>query len=212
MKYLKLRILFILLGVFAASCSSSRNLIVLLPDPDGKVGQIEVTTDSGHEVVKEAYHAVETGNSNDAPSAPKLMEQNAIKGIFAETLAAQPNPRFSFWTKTLYCKHASAELVDSSKKLLPEIIRELKSRNPIEVYLIGHADRVGPERYNVSLSHKRASSMKDTLTSAGIKSKMILISFYGETKPLIVTDDEVAEPLNRRVEIVAKYAKPPENR
>ena len=195
------------LMILLLSCSSNRSLVVLLPDPDGKVGQIEVTTDKGAHRVDQAYQAIQTGTRDNASSAPALMDQKEVMSLFGQTLAAQPEPRFRFWTGTLYCKNGSVELVESSYKALPGIIKDLKSNSPVEIYVIGHADRVGSEKRNINLSHQRSVWIKDTFIASGIKSKIILISFYGESKPRVYTEDETPEPLNRRVELVARIPK-----
>ena len=67
---------------------------------------------------------------------------------------------------------------------------------------------LGPERHNISLSNRRASWIKDKFIGSGIKSKIIQISFYGESKPQVYTQDETPEPGNRRVELGAKFRKP----
>jgi outer membrane protein OmpA-like peptidoglycan-associated protein len=198
----------IALTILLLSCSSNRSLVVLLPDPDGKVGQIEVTNDKGAQRVGQAYHSIQTGARDDRPSAPAPMEQKEIMSLFGQTLATQPDPRFRLWTGTLYCKFGSVELVENSHKALPGIIRDFKNTSPVEIYLIGHADRVGPEKHNINLSHRRSVWIKDTFIASGIKSKIILISFYGESKPQVHTEDEIPQPLNRRVELVAKFPKP----
>lgn len=197
----------ILLASLLVSCSSNRSLVVLLPDPDGKVGKIEVTTDKGTQRVEKAYHSVQAGVRDDMPSASTPMDQEKIMSLFGQTLEMQPDPRFKIWTDILYCKFGSVELVESSYKALPAIIKELKNNSPVEIYVIGHADRVGSEKQNVNLSHRRSAWVKDTFISSGIKSKIILISFYGESKPQISTADETPHPLNRRVELVAKFPK-----
>ena len=46
--------------------------------------------------------------------------------------------------------------------------------------------------------------MKDLLIGSGIHPDRIVVSFLGETDPLVETEDEVEQPLNRRVSIVAK--------
>jgi len=196
------------LAIFLLSCSSTRSLVVLLPDSDGKVGQIQVTTDKGAQRIGQAYYSIQTGASYDAPSAPALMEQKKIVEVFGQALAAQPDPRFKFWTGTLYCKTGSVELVENCQKALSKIINDFKNNSPAEIYIIGHADRVGPEKYNINLSHRRASWLRDNVIAGGIKSKIILVSFYGESKPRVYTEDEIPEPLNRRVELVAKFQKP----
>jgi len=195
------------LTIFLLSCSTNRSLVVLLPDPDGKVGQIEVITDKGAQRVGQAYHSIQTGTRDDVPSAPSPMEQKKIMGLFGEALAVQPDPRFTLWTETLYCKNGSVELVENSHNALREIIKDFKNNSPIEIYVIGHTDRVGSEKYNIDLSHRRSVWIKDNFIAGGIKSKMILISFYGKSKPKVYTEDGIAEPLNRRVELVAKFPK-----
>ena len=196
------------LTIFLTSCSSTRSLVVLLPDSDGKIGQVEVTTDKGSQKITQAYYSVQTGAGYDAPSAPAPMEEKKILEVFGPALTAQPDPRFRFWTGTLYCKFASVELVENSQKELGKFINDFKNKSPVELYVIGHTDRVGVERYNASLSHKRASWIKDNFIAGGINTKIILISFYGESRPQVYTEDEAPEPLNRRVELVAKFRKP----
>ena len=199
LKYITLALTFLLLA-----CSSNRSMVVLLPDPDGKVGQIEVTTGKGAQRVDKAYHSIHTGSREEVPSAPSPVDQKDITSLFGQTLAMQPDPQFRFWTGTLYCQYGSVELVESSHKALPGIIRDFKNNSPVEIYVIGHADRVGSEARNINLSHRRSVWIKQTFIANGIKSKIILISFYGESKPQVYTEDEIPEPLNRRVELVAK--------
>jgi outer membrane protein OmpA-like peptidoglycan-associated protein len=189
------------------ACSSNRSLVVLLPDPDGKVGQIEVTTDKGAHRVDQAYHSIQTVTRDDPPSAPAPMDLKEIMSVFGQTIAVQPDQGFTFWTGTLYCRNGSVELVESSHKALPGIIKDLKNSTPVEIYVIGHADRVGTERLNINLSHRRSVWVRDIFIANGIKAKIILISFYGESKPQVYTEDEIPEPLNRRVELVAKVPK-----
>lgn len=198
----------LLLATLLVACSANRSLVVLMPDPDGKVGQVEVTTDRGAQTVSQAYHAIEAGGGGDAPSPPASIESQKIESLFGRTLAAQPDPRFRFWTGTLYCRNGSEELVEESGQALKDLIRDFRKTAPIEIYLIGHADRVGSESYNVNLSHRRAARVKQSLVAGGVKARILLISFYGESKPQVYTDDEVREPLNRRVEIVAKLPRP----
>ncbi len=195
------------LTIFLTSCSSTRSLVVLLPDSDGKIGQVEVTTDKGSQKITQAYYSVQTGAGYDAPSAPAPMEEKKIMEVFGPALTAQPDPRFRFWTGILYCKFASVELVENSQKELGKIINDFRNESPVEIYVIGHTDRVGVERYNAGLSHKRATWIRDNFTAGGINAKIILISFYGESKPQVYTEDETPEPLNRRVELVAKFRK-----
>ena len=66
----------------------------------------------------------------------------------------------------------------------------------------GHADRSGPDRYNMALSKRRAEAVKAELLRQGLKEDEIFIMWKGEREPLVPTVDGVREPQNRRVEII----------
>jgi outer membrane protein OmpA-like peptidoglycan-associated protein len=72
------------------------------------------------------------------------------------------------------------------------------------IEVTGHADRAGPDKYNMKLSSRRAEAVKAELLRLGIAEQEIVIFFKGEREPLVVTPDGVREPQNRRVEIVFK--------
>jgi len=67
--------------------------------------------------------------------------------------------------------------------------------------VIGHTDRVGAVEFNDALSRKRAETVASRLVAAGVPAERIAVAGRGEREPLIPTNDEVAEPRNRRVEI-----------
>ena len=66
----------------------------------------------------------------------------------------------------------------------------------------GHADRSGPDRYNLGLSERRAEAVKAELVRLGIAAPDIAVAWKGEREPLVATPDGVREPQNRRVEVV----------
>ncbi|WP_234026320.1 OmpA family protein [Qipengyuania thermophila] len=69
----------------------------------------------------------------------------------------------------------------------------------IDVY--GHTDTVGSAQANQRLSEQRASAVARHLISRGVNSARIRSQGFGETQLRVQTGDNVAEPLNRRVEI-----------
>jgi OmpA-OmpF porin, OOP family len=66
----------------------------------------------------------------------------------------------------------------------------------------GHADRSGPDNYNVRLSERRATAVKNQLVREGVPAGIIQTAGKGERENLVQTADGVREPRNRRVEIV----------
>jgi OmpA-OmpF porin, OOP family len=65
----------------------------------------------------------------------------------------------------------------------------------------GHADRAGPDNYNMSLSDRRAIAVRQALVAAGVPANEIGTQARGEAQPLVPTPDGEREPQNRRVEI-----------
>ena len=70
--------------------------------------------------------------------------------------------------------------------------------------MAGHADRSGSPAYNQRLSQRRADNVAAELVRQGVSRNEIVVSAYGETRPLVPTADGVREPQNRRVEIVLR--------
>lgn len=69
----------------------------------------------------------------------------------------------------------------------------------IDVY--GHTDTVGSASFNQQLSERRAQSVANYLISRGVSSARLRWQGFGETQLRVQTGDNVAEALNRRVEI-----------
>ncbi|MDP6882994.1 MAG: OmpA family protein [Rhodospirillales bacterium] len=70
------------------------------------------------------------------------------------------------------------------------------------IVLGGHADRAGTQTYNRVLSMRRAKTVRDALVALGVSPARILSNAYGETRPRVETPDGMAEPRNRRVEVM----------
>jgi outer membrane protein OmpA-like peptidoglycan-associated protein len=79
---------------------------------------------------------------------------------------------------------------------------QFRSTGKARITATGHADRSGPEDYNMALSLRRANAVKDALVREGEPATAISVIGKGETQPLVPTADGVREPQNRRVEIV----------
>jgi outer membrane protein OmpA-like peptidoglycan-associated protein len=79
-----------------------------------------------------------------------------------------------------------------------------RTKGGAQIKASGHADRSGPEIYNMALSLRRANAVKDALVRAGVKESDISVVGLGESQPLVKTADGVREAQNRRVEIVIR--------
>lgn len=85
----------------------------------------------------------------------------------------------------------------------PELDRivELMNQQPnMRVEISGHTDGQGSERYNLTLSEKRAKAVVQYLVNKGINKKRIVTQFFGESKPVATNDTPEGREKNRRVE------------
>jgi OOP family OmpA-OmpF porin len=81
------------------------------------------------------------------------------------------------------------ELTADNKKELDEFMAtEVKPLNTVGAVIItGHTDRLGSEKYNKTLSEKRALGAKDYIVSKGIDQKLIFWEGKGPKQPIPVT-------------------------
>ena len=70
-----------------------------------------------------------------------------------------------------------------------------------EYLVVGHTDTKGTNKYNLSLSVKRAEVVKEILINYGINQSSIKILGKGEESLAVDTPDDTKQPANRRVEI-----------
>jgi OOP family OmpA-OmpF porin len=70
------------------------------------------------------------------------------------------------------------------------------------VHVIGNTDTVGSAEFNFRLGQQRADAVANQLMADGVSPSAITTESRGEESPLVPTGDGVAEPQNRRAEIV----------
>ena len=189
------------LSVLLSSCARNRAVVVLLPEPDGKVGQVVVTNKGGTQVLKDARDSVVIPDADKAPLPPMPMGEEKVRADFGAALEALPPPPIHF---VLYFKTDTTELTEESRKLLAQVLPATVDRKSTDVSVVGHTDRVGTREYNCNLGLERALLIKKILVSLGINPAYIEVASHGEGNPVVKTEDEVPEPRNRRVEVVVR--------
>jgi len=189
----------VLIAVFQGC--SSKTKIVLLPDPDGHVGYIDISNKDGMQRIDKAYESSTISSKNRLPTESKILSKDEIESKFKELLDAKPNlPK----VYKIHFNSGSAYLQKDSKNLIAEVVKDIKARDSYEIDLIGHSDRAGSKKFNKKLSLKRVERVKKLLLDEDIDKKSIYTSYHGEENPIIKTPDGVSEPKNRRVEIIVK--------
>ena len=95
----------------------------------------------------------------------------------------------------------SADITPVARQILEQVAADYEKGKPTRLVLAGHADRSGPEGYNLKLSERRAKAVAAALEALGVARDDMKLEWYGESRPRVPTPDGVREPQNRRVEI-----------
>ena len=170
--------------------------VVLLPEADGRVGSVLVTSESSEQLISTAFTGAEV--SKRGVITLQAEDAGQINQRYAALLAARPAAPVSF---ILYFEFGSAvDIAPTFKPVLDQLMAALATYPAPEITVIGHTDRVGSEESNDVLSLQRAQTVRDFILQAGVRAD-IEVSGRGEREPIVPTADEVAESRNRRVEI-----------
>lgn len=175
------------------------DLYILLPGAAGVTGALTVTHGGKTAVLDTPHAAAKIATPGALEATTSSAEE--VRRTFEAALGAQPPRPTSF---TIYFLHDSDEVSPESKEALDGILREIARRPAPEVVVIGHTDTVGAEDHNDRLSLQRAQTIRARLISLGIAAERVQAAGRGKRELLVQTADQVAEPRNRRVEIVVK--------
>jgi outer membrane protein OmpA-like peptidoglycan-associated protein len=175
-----------------------KEIFILLPDAEGKKSGIVIKTSDQEVAVTEPLHGVElTGGS----IVNKTLTTEEVQQQFPDVMQALPEKPRSF---ILRFDKKAAKLTAESLAVIREIQQEIAKRAEPEITVIGHTDREGTDENNLRLSLNRAEAVRDILVAGGVPAQIIQAVGRGELEPLVATEDGVAEPLNRRVEVTVR--------
>lgn len=182
---------FISLAMMLMGGCATKSYVVLLPSPDGSVGEVVIRGEKGEQILNKA------GQAGSLDGGALQVEDKQIKEDFGDAIAALPKIPVRF---LLYFK-AGTTLTSDSEALVPKIIADAKTRPAVDISVIGHTDTVYTEPYNNQLALKRATKVSELLTERGLKANSLTIESHGKRNLLIPTPDNTWEPRNRRVEV-----------
>ena len=180
------------------ACATPQGKVVLLPDAEGKNTAVSVKQDGGELLLDKPYAAAQLTSGGPKPATSSAAE---VQSQFGAALAARPAAPAQF---TLYFVEGKDEFTDSSKRDFDSVFAEIAKRPVPDVLVIGHTDTVGTDAFNDNLSRQRAEVVRKALVARGIAPQNIAIVGRGKREPIVATGDNVAEPRNRRVEILVR--------
>jgi len=193
--------LVLLISLFLFTGCAKKTTVILLPDPDGKVGHITIYNEAGAVDVTQARESTMISDRDSSPSTPEKLSASDIDADFALVLSVLPEKPEHF---ILYFRSELTELTADSTRTLPKILKSIENRNSQNISIFGHTDTAGDNPYNFDLSRERALAISQLLIKKGVKPDHIQATPHGEENPFIKTADDVHEPINRRVEVVVR--------
>jgi OmpA-OmpF porin, OOP family len=146
-----------------------------------------ISTNQNLDLTKIAYGPVK----QDLKLAPAEVSPIEVTPIAENSVIPLNNIFFEF---------DKSVLTSESFPELNRIVTLMNERPTMTVEIAGHTDQVGPENYNMMLSEKRAKSVTKFLVEKGVSKDRISTTFFGETKPIDLTNTKEGNSKNRRVE------------
>ena len=102
------------------------------------------------------------------------------------------------YLKDAFFDFDKADLRDDARTALASDADWMKKYPSIQVLVEGHCDERGTEEYNLSLGQKRASAVREYLTSLGVDGAHVKTVSYGKDRPFCSDHDETCWQQNRR--------------
>ena len=147
-------------------------------------------------------------STSDSGSSSATSSSSGSTSSASDSTAADSGSSYSYDTdpKTALIKvgdrvlfgYDSSDLDDEDRSVLDNQAEFLNQNPSLKVTIEGHCDERGTREYNLALGEKRASSVKDYLTSLGINSDRISVVSYGKERPQVLGSNKAAWSMNRR--------------
>lgn len=102
---------------------------------------------------------------------------------------------------TVRFETGSTRITEDSKLALDRIAEYIGGQPAGDILVVGHTDRHGAQATNLTLSKKRARTVKTELTKRKVPGARITVMGVGSSEPLSIETDKAADNLNRRVEV-----------
>lgn len=173
--------------------------VTLLPDGQTKPSVVVMQVGSRTQSIDQPYQTVTVTSEGRFQTGQTSAAALHWFGVDLWSAQVAPSQRLS-----LYFEAGGLTLTPASAAEFKAFIARFQGRSDVDFMVIGHTDRVGEASANEALSIKRAQAVSQTLSQQGFEAERTQAFGMGERRPLKPTDDEVAEALNRRVELSAR--------
>ena len=114
----------------------------------------------------------------------------------------RPAPVVELTFEDVYFDFDRSTLRPEALRLLDDAVTKLQANPGRNIVIEGHTCNIGTAEYNLALGERRASSVRDYLTSRGVPADRLQTRSYGEERPKYDNAREETRRLNRRAALV----------
>ena len=112
-----------------------------------------------------------------------------------------PPPPAPVKTFIVFFDFNKSNLTPEAVNVVGQAVKAAQQSQPVRVLVTGHTDTVGSDSYNLALSERRATSVKNQMVADGLSAAEITTVGKSFHDPLVPTGPGVREPQNRRAVI-----------
>ncbi|MEH0158702.1 OmpA family protein [Limibacter armeniacum] len=130
---------------------------------------------------------------------PLILKRNKLQ---LTSLKPSDKDKTPLVLKTLHFDTDSDVIRPDSFIDLNRLANYIKAHPSLRIKIVGHTDNVAEDDFNLDLSERRAAAVKNYLVDKGCEEQHLIVSGFGESRPIATNDTSEGRQLNRRVEFI----------
>jgi peptidoglycan-associated lipoprotein len=138
-----------------------------------------------------------TGNAGTGAGGAGSVDRGALGPVLNADQLREALARQGVSDRILF-GYDSADLTADARATIEKWARILNQAGGTRVVIEGHCDERGTREYNLALGERRATAVRNYLTSVGIAATRVQTISYGKEKPVVVASNEASWSQNRR--------------
>jgi outer membrane protein OmpA-like peptidoglycan-associated protein len=173
-------------------------------DPDGDQLTYRWTAPSGSFQNPADRQTVWTAPQQEGPVQATVTVSDGRGGTASSQVTIQVirPPVLELTFEDVYFDFDRSSLRPEALRVLDDAVAVLNANPGRNIVIEGHTCNIGTAEYNLALGERRATSVRDYLTSRGVPATRLQVRSYGEERPLHDNSREETRRLNRRAALV----------
>ncbi len=175
-------------------------------DPDGDALTYRWTTPTGRLANPGDRQTLWTAPMQEGSVPVTITVDDGKSGTATDTVTIQvikpPVKEYTF--EDVHFDFDRYSLRPEAVRILDEAIRAMRDDAALKLEIEGHTCSIGTAEYNLALGERRATAVRDYLTSRGVTADRLRTVTYGEERPKHDNAREETRRLNRRAQLVVR--------